>query len=90
MGNQPEILTTPFSLAGCAWNSLRKMQENGEFAHCQDDNNFGKARFKCKVKREQRNQVNSRGARCMCKNSRSNRNFAQIFFNNDDVIYCES
>lgn len=58
--------------AGCVWNSLRKKQENGEFAHCQDDNNFGKARFKCKVKREQRNQVRNRGARCMCKNSRSN------------------
>jgi hypothetical protein len=58
--------------AGCAWPALRRLQANGEFAHCQDETQFGLARFKCRVERDDRDSFDYRGARCVCKDSRRN------------------
>ena len=63
-------------LAKCKWTELRAMQKNNEFTQCKDEANFGEARFKCKIPKEQRS--GKKGARCSCKNSRKNRNDYQI------------
>ena len=54
------------------------MQQNGEYKHCQDKENFGMAKFKCK-KTKENNPTNTKGVRCSCKNSRANRIVIIVF-----------
>ena len=64
-----------FVLERCLWKDLRRLQINGEFSHCQADDNLGQAKYLCKVtSADTQNGIKrSKRARCSCADSR-NRN----------------
>lgn len=66
-------LKRPVCVERCLWKDLRRLQINGEFSHCQADDNLGQAKYLCKVtSADTQNGIKrSKRARCSCADSRN-------------------